>query len=401
MSLPAINPMMGLYGNPYLMSMQGSQNLYNDPYFMMALNSPNMFNSIWANQANAVAQKNSTSAASQDTSKTREEAPVEKKNRRAGKVLAVLSVLALAGAGFIGHKRGPVTEKSFWKRIWKGLVSTAESGKNKLMPKAPTVATIDGKTVVKIPGKKNIIGKAEELEKIGETFNVEKASEIFKDGKFEQGYRYSNFAYKIPSGSDANTIVCAIGKDGGIRTVLYDLNGNIIPRCDNNKELFSQVDSIVKDVRNGKIGLDQLDKATVVHTNSKTGLVSRIKYSRPEGSTELNGQFSSAVTDRLPINHDYVQAYRYNHSGFNQFLTDYEKGTAKKKIANAEYTTGIGTFTLEGDSGNVVNLRTGNETFAANSDGYSNIAFNNQTIINGIPDKKNEWTNIWYKSTAA
>lgn len=334
MSLPAINPMMSMYGGY-------------DPYLMMALNSYNPYSSYMSVPAVQTAAPQTATVVTQPAASPtfqRGQSNAAGGKNKAARV--VFPLILTAGAAFLCHKSYKIGQgETFFKRLgngFKNMFSSVQSSLNKLMPKCPTVTKIDDNIVVTIPDKKNCILGLSKGEKVG-IEEINKQLTVIGEKPIELGNisdRFVGNTTKLQSGNRLLRVdfIKEIGGkkyevraiNGGKKIKLYEMaDGSKTPvnveklRLNDNDNIYSQVKATVNDIMSGKAvrGDINITRMHIANTNANTGLISHIKVNK-NNEQEL----ISCVSDKFTLDHWRVSAYADNNSTFSKAVEAAENG---------------------------------------------------------------------------
>ncbi len=412
----------GYYFNPVGMSNFDYQCLYN------AMKSPNALDPSFRGGSSQSTQTNTQTTTTATQQPPQVQYVQEEKKSHTGAWIAGIGAAALIVAGVYGHKHG--TSDKFFKRIFEGLgldklgkattEKAAETAKEAVTKGKYTIAEINGKKVVTLPGNKNVIstlGKDSEkhtrniykanneLKAIGEQEFISNTTNRFtksKSGiwKLNEGNEMTGFRfnYDVTSGKNKGkyTIIGATNtKDGNRITILK--NGKVLSCGDGiSAKDYETLENMGKDVFAGKRDFSKLDRVTVKHTNKDTGLVSTIKIEK--GKEKL----LNAVTDKYALDSQKVKALRSDNSTINEALEKYTKEKGKGlTVLRADVTpTGCSaTFTIDTD-GKVIAIKHKGVTYDAiiNKEAFDAKRFDFKKDIETIKNIKPEkWTNVVYE----
>lgn len=400
--------------------MVGSVNMY-DPYLMAALSSPNINSLSFKGVQQATTPSVDTTTTQTTPVLPQEEfvqnAPAEGSNGAAKKLLAAAGIFMVGAGTYILHKRGP-KDKQFFERIWLGAKDVFSSGKDKLIKKPAMITERNGSVIVTVPGKKNIIsGKSnygDKLAEIGEDcFQVKDIKDILRpstqDGtcnRLKDGYDINSFSFRLfpINGNECTVLYCVDGNKS--KMVLKDANGTL-KRNAKNKQLFDSAAARIKNIMSGKDDLTKLDRLVVNNTNPKTGLATRVKYSKlsKDGTFSkeaLEGEIKSSVSQWFPIEgNTTVNAHRARNPHYDAALKAFQEGKTKDlKILYAKCSAGdLGEFNINGN-GNYISLVQGDKTYKAGSEPFDALRQEHKELFEKAAKDKDAWYDPIYKAAA-
>ena len=373
---------------------------YNDPYFLAAYNSYNP-NFQGAAQSQSVAAAGQGADLSQNYVKR---APEQESSSNAGLILGAAATVASAAALIMAYRKGQganALEKTVdgLKVMWNGLKGKINSFK----PQKLTVTEEGGKTLVKIPGRTNIMRQgvaADGLEAIGKDAKVAMTKTV--DGKtvLNDGISLRNFTYNydgrvklkgVRAKKDKNLEIQVV--KGKISKILAD--GKAIDKEDfisKNKDIYEELTKLTAQYKRG----ENLDKLSNIQFAHKADGISRLFTAE---SSAAEPTLVAAAANRFPQKSKAVDAYLNDHPEYEQLLKDFsEEGRKGWKAIREGYKTDVGTFEIV--NGNVTGLRVNEKTFyPVGSEDYKALRRGNKDLFDKIFENKDKFVATeWQKA---
>lgn len=399
MTTPSIDSLSMM--NPYMS--------YNDPYFWMAYNSGYNNNVTTPSFKGTSSTPSTTSATTTTTDDAAALAQLQtddsasgKKKSRAGKILLGILVIGAAAFTCAACKKGNGATfleklKSGSKEIISGLKSKVTSSSAKL-----SITELEGgQKIVKIPDRVNIIRgneAAKELAKIGEEGFTPEAYNNLLDasGKLKKGNQIARIKLDI---GDGNFAIWSKGNEvSGNKFRIFDRAGKTPTNL--TADYITNIKKAANDIVSGQGSImdSRITELALNNTNAKTGLMSRIKYTR-DASGVMKSDLVGALSDRFHLGHDAVQALQNNSPEIKKSIDAFIEGNTDKLNIIEAYVpnTSLGKFHLDG-KGNILSItQNDGKVILAGTEKFDALRFSNAELFKTVSENKSLWKSKKYQ----